>query len=338
MSEAKQRHQARDRSVETKGKDERRPTKDEGRERRTKALAHPEPEPKEEPKKQDASHTVDDSFPAQRRRSIIMFKMRHISAVCVVAVFAVPNVASFQYQQPQRARGDIPSRVETLSVSPQLHVAEGSLMHISSHRPHHSVSAAQSRLFRRRLSRTSRHLVTLSVSSASAPTAGIVHPSSHSAYDKKGNDKHEYIGTKYLSGNPVMDKIDQIERDMSKNQAEAHEMIEALRNDLKIQRILRHESEMAMDRLAEIKTDMVMRLNQMREHYEDDRRALVRESNRQLVVRDEKIEAYENELGSVRCLVKRLVGVLVSKFLRLGERLTRRFAKEKAAATHALLE
>ena len=135
-----------------------------------------------------------------------------------------------------------------------------------------------------------------------------------------------------------MDKIDQIERDMSKNQAEAHEMIEALRNDLKIQKLLRHESEVAMDRLTEIKTDMVMRLNQMREHYDDDRRVLVRESNRQLSLRDEKIGAYEKELGSVRCLVKRLVGVLMSKFLRLGQRLTKRLAKEKAAATHALFE
>ena len=265
-----------------------------------------------------------------------MFKIRCISAVCVVALLAIPNVASFQHLQPQRIR-DIPA-VEAASVSPQLHFAEGSPMHTSSHGPYESISALHSRLFRRQPSRPSRNLVTLSMSSAPAATAGIVHPSSHSAYDKKENDKHEYIGTKYLSGNPVMDKIDQIERDMSKNQAEAHEMIEALRNDLKIQRILRHESEMAMDRLAEIKTDMVMRLNQMREHYEDDRRALIRESNRQLALRDEKIEAYEKELGSLRCLAKRLVGVLMSKFLRLGERLTRRFAKEKAAATHALLE
>ena len=135
-----------------------------------------------------------------------------------------------------------------------------------------------------------------------------------------------------------MDKIDQIEREMSKNQAEAHEMIEALRNDLKIQRILRHESQHAMDRLTEIKTDMVMRLNQMKEHFEDDRRSLVRESNRQLALRDERIEAYEKDLGSVSFLVKRLVSVLMSKFLGLGERLTRRFAREKAAATHALLE
>ena len=265
-----------------------------------------------------------------------MFKIRCISAVCVVALLAIPNVASFQHQQPQRIR-DIPA-VEAASVSPQLHFAEGSPMHTSSHGPNEPISASHSRLFRRQPSRPSRNLVTLSMSSAPAATSGIVHPSSHSAYDKKENDKHEYIGTKYLSGNPVMDKIDQIERDMSKNQAEAHEMIEALRNDLKIQRILRHESEMAMDRLAEIKTDMVMRLNQMREHYEDDRRALIREGNRQLALRDEKIEAYEKELGSLRCLAKRLVGVLMSKFLRLGERLTRRFAKEKAAATHALLE
>ena len=268
-----------------------------------------------------------------------MFKLRRISAVCVVALLAIPNVASFQHQQPQRAR-DIPA-VKMVSVStPQLLFAEGRLMNTSSHGPNESISASHSRLFRRQPSRPSRNLVTLSMSSAPSATAGIVHPSSHSAYDKKENDKHEYIGTKYLlvSGNPVMDKIDQIERDMRKNQAEAHEMIEALRNDLKIQRILRHESEMAMDRLAEIKTDMVMRLNQMREHYEDDRRALIRESNRQLAVRDEKIEAYEKELGSLRCLAKRLVSVLMSKFLLLGERLTRRFAKEKAAATHALLE
>ena len=265
-----------------------------------------------------------------------MFTIRCVAAVCVVALLIIPDVASFQCQQSQRA-GDVPA-VETVSVSPQLHVAEGSLMHISSHGQHHLVSAAQSRLFRRQPARTSRHLVTLSMSSASAATASIVHPSSHSAYDNKENDKHEYIGTKYLSGNPVMEKIDQIERDMSKNQAEAHEMIEALRNDLKIQRILRHESEMAMDRLKEIKTDMVMRLNQMREYYEDDRRALIRESNRQLALRDEKVEAYEKELGSLRCLAKRLVSVLISKFLGLGEKLTRRFANEKAAATHALLE
>ena len=262
-----------------------------------------------------------------------MFTISCFAAVSVVALLIIPDVASFQYQQPQRA-GDVPA-VETASVSSQ-HVAQGSLVNIPSHGPNKSISASLSRLFRRQPCRPPCSLVTLSMSSAPASTAGIVHPSSHSAYDNK--DKHEYIGTKYLSGNPVMDKIDQIERDMSKNQAEAHEMIEALRNDLKIQRILRHESEMAMDRLAEIKTDMVMRLNQMREHYEDDRRALVRESNRQLALRDEKLEAYEKELGSLRCLAKRLVSVLMSKFLRLGERLTRRFAKEKAAATHALLE
>lgn len=267
-----------------------------------------------------------------------MFKIRRTSAVCVVALLAIPNVASFQHQQPQRIR-DIPAveAASAKSVSPQLHFAQGSPLHTSSHGPW-PIFASHSSLFHRQPSRPSRNLVALSMSSARAATSGIVHPSSHSAYDKKENDKHEYIGTKYLSGNPVMDKIDQIERDMSKNQAEAHEMIEALRNDLKIQRILRHESEMAMDRLAEIKTDMVMRLNQMREHYEDDRRALIRESNRQLALRDEKIDAYEAELGSMRCLAKRLVGALMSKFLQLGERLTRRFAKEKAATTHALLE
>lgn len=219
-----------------------------------------------------------------------------------------------------------------VSVSPQIHVRVG-----AKDGRKDAMSASQSRLFRRcPPPAPRRYAVALSMSSAPAPTDGIVRPTSHRAYDKKGN--HEYIGTKYLSGNPVMDKIDQIEREMSKNQAEAHEMIEALRNDLKIQKILRHESQHAMDRLTEIKTDMVMKLNQMKEHFEDDRRSLVRESNRQLVLRDEKIEAYEKELGSVKCLVKRMFDVLMSKFLGLGERLTRRFAREKAAATHALLE
>lgn len=221
--------------------------------------------------------------------------------------------------------------LEWVSVSPQIHVGG------TNDGRQHAVSASQSKLFRHPSPfAPSRRGVALSMSPAPTPTGGIVRPSSHSAHDKK--DNHDYIGTKYLSGNPVMDKIDQIERDMSKNQAEAHEMIEAIRKDLKIQRLLRHDSEVAMDRLTEIKTDMVMRLNQMKEHYEDDRRALVRESNRQLVLRDEKIEAYGKELGSVRCLAKRLVSVLMSKFLRLGEKLTRHFAREKAAATHALLE
>lgn len=246
----------------------------------------------------------------------------------LLAVDAISSVSSFQ--QARGMRPDV--ELVAVSVSPQIHVRVG-----AKDGRQDPVSASQSRLFRRcPPPAPRRHAVALSMSSAPAPTAGIVRPTSHSAYDKK--DNHEYIGTKYLSGNPVMDKIDQIEREMSKNQAEAHEMIEALRNDLKIQRILRHESQHAMDRLTEIKTDMVMRLNQMKEHFEDDRRSLVRESNRQLALRDERIEAYEKELGSVSCLVKRLLSVLMSKFLGLGERLTRRFAREKAAATHALLE
>jgi len=150
--------------------------------------------------------------------------------------------------------------------------------------------------------------------------------------NKKNN--HEMIGTPYLSGNPVMDKIDQLERDMTKQQREAHEMIELLRSDIKVQRLLRHESHAAMDRLHEIKTDMVMKLDQMKEYYEGDRKRLLRESARQIEQRDDKIRMYESELGSARKLLKKLLMLLIGRVLRIGERLTGRFAREKANAAH----
>jgi hypothetical protein len=112
---------------------------------------------------------------------------------------------------------------------------------------------------------------------------------------------------------PFSTKIDILEREMKRNQATAENLMHQLESDIDMQRMLRAESKVAMERLKLVKTDMVYQLNEANNHFKEERAEFTKQKAIELAAKDKIIAEYESERSNLRKLAKRLAIVTFRK-------------------------